>query len=129
MPVAYAASDPAAEPRPGPTRIPCSLAQLMKSATTRKYPGKPIWQMTSTSKSACLRTSAGIPPGYRPCSPRSTSWTNHDCSLSPSGTGKRGMRFAPSVNETSQRSAMTSVLSQASGSSRQTWRISSGDLR
>ena len=36
MPIAYDAIDPAAEPRPGPTRMPCCLAQLMKSATTRK---------------------------------------------------------------------------------------------
>ena len=49
MPIAYAASEPAAEPRPGPTRMPLSLAQLMKSATTRKYPGKPIWVMIPTS--------------------------------------------------------------------------------
>ena len=46
---AYATIDPAPEPRPGPTRMPFSLAQLMKSATTRKYPGKPIEMMTSSS--------------------------------------------------------------------------------
>ena len=34
--IAYAQIDPAPEPRPGPTQIPWSLAQLMKSATTRK---------------------------------------------------------------------------------------------
>jgi len=28
--------DPVAEPRPGPTRMPCERAQVMKSATTRK---------------------------------------------------------------------------------------------
>jgi hypothetical protein len=33
---AYAAIEAAPEPRPGPTRMPCSLAQLMKSATTKK---------------------------------------------------------------------------------------------
>ena len=36
MPIAYAAIEPAPEPRPGPTRMPLRLAQLMKSATTRK---------------------------------------------------------------------------------------------
>ena len=33
---AQATTLPAAEPRPGPTGIPCSFAQLMKSATIRK---------------------------------------------------------------------------------------------
>lgn len=36
MRIAYAAIEPAPEPRPGPTRMPLSFAQLMKSATTRK---------------------------------------------------------------------------------------------
>ena len=31
MPSAYATSEPAAEPRPGPTGMPRSLAALMKS--------------------------------------------------------------------------------------------------
>ena len=31
-----ATSDPAPEPRPGPTGMPCSLAHLMKSDTIRK---------------------------------------------------------------------------------------------
>ena len=50
--IAYAAIDPAPEPRPGPTRIPWLLAQLMKSATTRKYPAKPLGRMTSVSNAA-----------------------------------------------------------------------------
>jgi hypothetical protein len=36
MPIANATSEPAPEPRPGPTGMPCSLAQLMKSQTMRK---------------------------------------------------------------------------------------------
>ena len=36
MPIAYATSEPAAEPRPGPTAIPFRLDHWMKSATTRK---------------------------------------------------------------------------------------------
>ncbi len=36
MPSEYATSDPAPEPRPGPTGTPFCLAQLMKSATIRK---------------------------------------------------------------------------------------------
>ena len=33
---AYATSEPAPEPRPGPTGMPFSRAQLMKSQTMRK---------------------------------------------------------------------------------------------
>ena len=33
---AQAATDPAPEPRPGPTGMPCPFAHWMKSATIRK---------------------------------------------------------------------------------------------
>ena len=46
---------PAAEPRPGPTRIPLRLAHMMKSATTRKYEQNPIEEMMPISYSACWR--------------------------------------------------------------------------
>ncbi len=46
---------PAAEPRPGPTRIPFLFAHMMKSATTRKYEQKPIWVMMPISYSTCWR--------------------------------------------------------------------------
>jgi hypothetical protein len=36
MPRQYATSDPAAEPRPGPTLTPSRRAKSMKSATMRK---------------------------------------------------------------------------------------------
>ena len=36
MRIAYATAEPAPEPRPGPTGMPWSLAQLMKSQTIRK---------------------------------------------------------------------------------------------
>jgi hypothetical protein len=36
MPSAKETIEPAAEPRPGPTRMPCCLAHMMKSAVTRK---------------------------------------------------------------------------------------------
>jgi hypothetical protein len=36
MPSEYATSEPAPEPRPGPTGTPFDFAQLMKSATMRK---------------------------------------------------------------------------------------------
>ena len=49
IPKAYATSDPAADPRPGPTGMFCSRAQRMKSAVIRKYDAKPSWLMTSAS--------------------------------------------------------------------------------
>ncbi len=35
MPMQYATMDPTPEPLPGPTGMPCSLDQFMKSHTTR----------------------------------------------------------------------------------------------
>ena len=46
---AQAASEPAADPLPGPTGIPRDLAALMKSETTRKYPEKPMLRITPSS--------------------------------------------------------------------------------
>ena len=39
----YATTDPAADPRPGPTETPKSRATLMKSSTIKKYPGYPVF--------------------------------------------------------------------------------------
>ena len=50
--MAYATNEPAALPRPGPTGTPLSLAQLIKSATTRKYPAKPILSIIEISLSS-----------------------------------------------------------------------------
>ena len=50
MPRQYATTDPAADPRPGPTITPnSSRAELMKSCTMRKYPGNPIVFMICSS--------------------------------------------------------------------------------
>ena len=46
---AQATSEPAPEPRPGPTGTPLDFDHLMKSATMRKYPGKPIWIIVSSA--------------------------------------------------------------------------------
>ena len=81
MPMAYATIEPAAEPRPGPTAMPLFLAHMMKSATTRKYPGNPIWMMTSISYSACFWRSSGTPPGKRRAMPRRTSSWNQVTSV------------------------------------------------
>ena len=48
----YATTEPAADPRPGPTETPISLAALIKSSTIKKYPGYPVLAMTSNSKSS-----------------------------------------------------------------------------
>ena len=56
---AYETTEPAAEPRPGPTRIPCSRAKRIRSHTIRKYPANPIFVMTASSWSTRSTTSAG----------------------------------------------------------------------
>ncbi len=94
MPIAYATSEPAAEPRPGPTAMPWLLAHMMKSATTRKYAGNPIWMMVSISYSASFLCSSSYPPGKRQSMPSQTLDLKKSASDSkPSGMGKRGMRF------------------------------------
>ncbi|MBA7587429.1 hypothetical protein ES708_29458 [subsurface metagenome] len=47
----YATTDPAADPRPGPTTTSISRAAFKKSWTIRKYPGYPIFFITESSKS------------------------------------------------------------------------------
>ena len=45
----YATSDPAPDPRPGPTGILFFFAQVTKSETIKKYPEYPILIITSNS--------------------------------------------------------------------------------
>jgi len=47
----YDTIEPAAEPRPGPTGIPCCFANCIKSHTTRKYPENCIRCITDSSYS------------------------------------------------------------------------------
>ena len=54
---------------------------------------------------------------------------NQEVSSSPSGNGKRGIRSAPSVKDTSHCSATSSVLWHASGISANSDRISAGLFR
>ena len=54
--------EPAAEPRPGPTGMPCSRAWRIRSQTIRKYEPKPILTMTSNSFSKRSRTGVVISP-------------------------------------------------------------------
>ena len=75
MPRQYATTDPAAEPRPGPTSTPSSLrAALMKSCTMRKYPGKPIVFMMWSSNFTLSATSSGIGSPYRRLAPSYASF-------------------------------------------------------
>jgi len=83
--------------------------------------------MTPISYSACARHSAGMSPLKRRSMPLQHSLTNHDSMVSPSGTGKAGMKEAPSSTVrkwTSHCSATSRVLSQALGISRKSSRIS-----
>ena len=45
----YATAQPAALPRPGPTRMPRSRANLMRSQVIRKYDENPMSLMTLSS--------------------------------------------------------------------------------
>ena len=59
----YATHDPAALPRPGPTRMPRDFAYRTRSHTTRKYAENPIDLMTSSSNSIrSITCSGGVPP-------------------------------------------------------------------
>ena len=46
----YATTEPAADPLPGPTETSIFLASLIKSSTIKKYPGYPVFLITSNSK-------------------------------------------------------------------------------
>ena len=83
--------------------------------------------MTPISYSACLRQSSGMLPPKRLSIPFQHSLMNQDSMVSPSGTGKAGMKEAPSstvAKWTSHCSATSRVLSQACGISRKSSRIS-----
>ncbi len=70
---AYATSDPAALPRPGPTGMPCSRAWRMKSQTTRKYPSNPIEWMMPSSLSRRGQYALGATRRARPSARRRSS--------------------------------------------------------
>ena len=84
--------------------------------------------MTSTSYFAWARCASVAPAGKRRAIPVATSFSNQEASVSPPGTGNRGMRsrFSKLI---SQRSAMSRVLSQASAWSENIARIWAADLR
>ncbi len=133
MPIAYATSEPAAEPRPGPTAMPCPFAHMMKSATTRKYAGNPICTMVSISYSASLRCSSSYPFGKRHSMPCQTCDLKNSASDSkPSGIGKRGIRLRNSnIPAVSTREATSSWLLRQPSCQASDWSsayISAADL-
>ena len=118
----HATSEPAPDPRPGPTAMSCSFAHLMKSATIKKYPEKPIEQMTSASNVSrskyTWRVASSVMPAVsrRANSPKRASSRNCASSAvrSPARLGRIGFRYGASA---AQRWAITSVLARASGTS------------
>ena len=140
MRMQYATRLPAAEPRPGPTGIPCSRAWRMKSQTIRKYPGyfirliisisyesarsysSTVWRSVPAAASCCSRINRCLNPSRATCSKYSSS-------VKSGGTSKFGRWDAPSSSVTLQRSAIRRVLARASGKSLNVSAISSADLR
>ncbi len=71
---AYATAHPAADPRPGPTRMPASLACLIRSQTMRKYELKPIEAIVSSSYWTRWRASSGALTPHRARTPSHVMW-------------------------------------------------------
>ncbi len=64
MPNVYDTSDPTADPRPGPTSMPCDFDMLIKSHTIKKYPEKLSFLIISNSYSnRCFNS--GVMCSYR----------------------------------------------------------------
>ena len=85
----------------------------------RKYELKPIVAITSSSYwMRCLTVSETSSP-QRSRTPSHVTWARYSASsVKPSGSGKLGSCGAPNSISTSARSATHSVLSHASGTSR-----------
>ena len=68
IPIQYATTEPAAEPRPGPTTTPIFLDEIIISDTIKKYPANPILRMTPSSNLS-LSSSSGENIVYRAFAP------------------------------------------------------------
>ncbi|CAH0531665.1 hypothetical protein CTH30272_03908 [Allocatenococcus thiocycli] len=130
---AYATREPAPEPRPGPTGISLSFDHWMNSITIRKYPGKPIWLITSSS--ICKRSSysgrrflrsssSGNRNSRRSSRPSRDFMTKNSVSFIPS-VGNAGRKYSPKRTVTLQRLAISTLFSSASGISANSSHISS----
>ena len=92
MPMAYAAIEPAPEPRPGPTRMPLLLRPVDEVGDDEEVAGEAHLHDDADLVVAPARARRpGCRSGSARASPRSTSLMNQVSSVSPAGTGKRGM--------------------------------------
>ncbi len=116
-----ATSDPAADPRPGPTGIPLSFAHPIKSLTIKKYVTNPIREIREISVSrrsqyTCWSALSGSSPrSIMCCSPLLHNSRKYASSLYVSGivnSGKKSLSFSKSK---SQRSAIYPLFQTRSG--------------
>ena len=149
IPSEYATSDPAADPRPGPTGMSIFLAASTKSQTMSIYPGNFIEFMISISTLSLSLYSWCLSSGTifrRFSSPRfdssSKSTISFSSEYSTSGNGismldsfarslanlKLGGVGSPSFISTLHLSAISCVASSASGISANNAAICSGDF-
>ncbi len=100
-----------AEPRPGPTRMPVLLGPVDQVGDDEEVARRSPSGGSRDLEVGTLADLLGDAVGVARRSPRSTSWRSHVSSVSPSGTGNRGINVSwPSVNVTSQRSAISRVV-------------------
>ncbi|CSA03639.1 Uncharacterised protein [Vibrio cholerae] len=129
---AYATNEPAPEPRPGPTGISLSFDHWINSITIKKYPGKPIWLITSSS--TCKRSSysgrrlartsgSGKRNSSRSSNP-SRDFITRKSSIAIPPVGKLGRKYSPKRTVTLQRLAISTLLANASGMSANSSHIS-----
>ena len=99
--------------------MPLRLAWAMRSQTMRKYAEKPIEAIVSSSKltRSTMSPLSSAPQRWR--APSQVRWARYSSAeVKPSGNGKSGSSTLPKTMSTSARSAIHSVLSHASGWSR-----------
>lgn len=89
--IANAHIEPAPDPRPGPTRMPVVLRPQDVVGHHQEVPGVALADDDAFLVLGLADRVLGDAVGKRSCRPRSTSLTNQDSSVSPSGTGKAGM--------------------------------------
>ena len=102
----------------------------MRSQTIRKYEAKPIVAITFNSYASRSEVAAGSLSPQRDRAPSRVRCARYSsASPKPSGTGNGGSLMSPKPISMLQRSAMSSVLSQAAGNSAKSLRISAAGFR
>ena len=129
IPRQYDTIEPAELPRPGPQRTPFAFAYAIRSATIKKYEANPMDAIVDSSNSIRSRTSSVSGSPYRAAAPSYVRRRRYVSTLSPVGVSKTGNRWTPISSVTLHRSAISRVASHASGWSRNSARICSGDFR